>query len=365
MDIRLAPTRYIREPGITARMDPYLAGLGKKAMLVGGHTALSVAAGAVKESLKKAGIDVVSEQWYGGECSWENIDALAADLVDKGADFVIGIGGGKAIDTVKGAAYKINMPVVTVPTIAATCAAWTPLSIIYSPEGKYLESCRRSAQPNRVFVDDAIIGAAPVRYLVSGMGDTLAKWYETDVAVKKRGFNAATLSAHRLSLLCKDMINDYGVAASASVTEAKSSQELGHVIDAVIAVSGMVSDLGGEGCASAAAHPVAAGLTLIDIVHRMYHGEVVAFGVLCQLMLESKPDPEVNEFLDICQRLGLPMTLQDLGLDYLGGTELEEVAQKAIEAENINNMPFPVSRDMAAKAILAADAKGKAFREAN
>ncbi len=365
MDIRLAPSRYIRESGITARMDPYLAGLGKKAMLVGGHTALSVAATNVKESLQKAGIDVVGEQWYGGECSWENIDALVADLVANNADFVIGIGGGKAIDTVKGAAYKINMPVVTVPTIAATCAAWTPLSIIYSAEGKYLESCRRSAQPNRVFVDDTIIGAAPVRYLVSGMGDTLAKWYETDVAVKKRGFDAATLSAHRLSLLCKDMIDEYGAAASESVSKGSYSTELGHVIDAIIAVSGMVSDLGGEGCASAAAHPVAAGLTLIDIVHKMYHGEVVAFGILCQLMLEDKPDGEVNEFLTICKRLGLPMTLMDLGLDSLGGEILEEVAQKAIEAENIHNMPFPVSRDMAAKAILAADAKGKAFQEGN
>jgi glycerol dehydrogenase len=255
--------------------------------------------------------------------------------------------------------------VVTVPTIAATCAAWTPLSIIYSPEGKYLESCRRSAQPNRVFVDDEIIGGAPVRYLVSGMGDTLAKWYETDVAVKKRGFNAATLSAHRLSLLCKDMIDDYGLAASQSVQTGENSMELGHVIDAIIAVSGMVSDLGGEGCASAAAHPVAAGLTLIDVVHHMYHGEVVAFGILCQLMLENKADAEVNEFLSICQRLNLPMTLLDLGLESLAGETLEEVAQKAIEAENIHNMPFPVTRDMAAKAILAADARGKAFREAN
>jgi len=344
-------------------MEPFLKKMGKKAMVVGGHTALSLAAAPVLESLDKAGIEVVSQQWYGGECSWENIDALAADLVRLEADFVIGIGGGKAIDTVKGAAYKVDLPVVTVPTIAATCAAWTPLSIVYSPQGKYLESCRRSAQPVFVFADPTIIGTAPVRYLISGMGDTLAKWYETDVAVKKRGFNAATLSAHRLSLLCKDMIDEYGLQAKESAEKKEDTLPLGHVIDAVIAVSGMVSDLGGEGCASAAAHPVAAGLTLIEVIHKMYHGEVVAFGILCQLMLEKKPPEEVDEFLGICKRLGLPMTLQDLGVDHLSDTELEQVAEKAIAAENIHNMPFPVSKEMAAQAILAADAKGKSFQK--
>ncbi len=363
MDIRLAPSRYIREENVLQRLDTYLAGLGKKTMLVGGHTALSVAAEPVKESLTRAGIEIAAQQWYGGECSWENIHALKDDLVRHGVDFVIGIGGGKALDTVKGAAYIIGLPVVTVPTIAATCAAWTPLSIIYSAEGKYLESCRRSAQPRMVFADESIIGRAPVRYLVSGMGDTLAKWYETDVAVKKRGFNAATLSAHRLSLLCKDMIDQYGLAAKNAAESGDLSADLGHIIDAIIAVSGMVSDLGGEGCASAAAHPVAAGLTLIDIVHKMYHGEVVAFGVLCQLMMEGKPDGEVHEYLSICQRLGLPMTLADLGVNALTDEEMEQVSQKAIEAENIQNMPFEVSRQMAADAIHAADQKGHAFKK--
>ena len=84
------------------------------------------------------------------------------------------------------------------PTIAATCAAWTPLSAIYDDNGEYLEFSRKAALPHAVIVDTEIIARAPVRYLVSGLGDTLAKWYELAASTRDKKLKVPVEAALRL-----------------------------------------------------------------------------------------------------------------------------------------------------------------------
>ncbi|MFT7885274.1 iron-containing alcohol dehydrogenase, partial [Salmonella enterica] len=72
-----------------------------------------------------------------GHCSERDV----ADLVKQSGDdrsVVIGIGGGALLDTVKAVARRLGLPVVAIPTIAATCAAWTALSVWYNDAGSAL-----------------------------------------------------------------------------------------------------------------------------------------------------------------------------------------------------------------------------------
>ncbi|MGU3489794.1 iron-containing alcohol dehydrogenase, partial [Enterobacter bugandensis] len=89
--------------------------------------------------------------------------------------------GGRVMDTAKPVARGLNLPFVALPTVAATCAAWTPLSVWYNDAGQALQFEIFDDANFLVLVEPEIILNAPKEYLLAGIGDTLAKWYEAVV----------------------------------------------------------------------------------------------------------------------------------------------------------------------------------------
>lgn len=112
---------------------------GTKALLIGGALALK----AGKEKLLQAisagdsKITIVDTVLFGSDCTYERMEELAAYAKSCGAEMIFGMGGGKALDTAKGTAEKAGLPVFTFPTIAATCAAITALSVVYREDGNF------------------------------------------------------------------------------------------------------------------------------------------------------------------------------------------------------------------------------------
>ena len=62
----------------------------------------------------------------------------------------------------------LGLPIITVPTIASTCAAWTPLSVMYDEHGAVVAEDWLSHSPKAVIADTEVIMKAPVRYLIAG-----------------------------------------------------------------------------------------------------------------------------------------------------------------------------------------------------
>lgn len=94
----------------------------------------------------------------------------------------------------------------------------------------------------------------------------------------------------------------------------------------------------------------------------MYHGEKVAFGTITQLVLENIPAEELQEIIDFCIELGLPVTLKELGLKEVTDEKLMAVAAAACaETDTLHNMPFEVTPESVCAAIKAADAYGRYF----
>ena len=146
------------------------SGSGSKAVVVGGKTAVSKIKDDLISTLANSSISIVDFVWYGGECSFENVEMLKANPSVVNADMIFAVGGGKALDTCKALANEINKDVYTFPTIASNCAATTAVSIMYNTDGTFKGPNFFDAPAKHAFIYTPVIAKAPKRYIWAGMG---------------------------------------------------------------------------------------------------------------------------------------------------------------------------------------------------
>ena len=357
----ISPQRYIQGRDVLRGVGRYLSLMRAK------RVALLMSEGRNRnegvqllDGLRSAGIESVVGI-FRGECSIEEITAHAEALSKERIDCVIAAGGGKCIDTGKGVAFRLGAPVVIVPTLASNDAPCSALSVLYSPEGICTGAEFYPNSPAFVVVDTGIIAAAPERYLVAGMGDAMATWYEARVcllnpaAVTTVGARP-TLASCAIGEVCAQTLFKEGCAAAAAVVANTVNESLETVVEANTLLSGLGFESGGL----AVAHAVAQSYTAIPKVHANYlHGEMVAMGTLAQLMMESRPD-EAARVAEFFATVGLPIHLGQLSLDADDQSALEVVSEGTLAFPFAANMPMPVTAELVRSAILDAHRLGLA-----
>ncbi len=361
----LSPGRYVQGTGAMNEIGTYAAKLGSKALLTGGKRALSFCGPTIQKSLEENKIGCSQEQ-FKGECCDTEINRLVEIAKANGADLIIAAGGGKVIDTGKAVAHEMKIPVIICPTIAATDAPCSALAVIYTEAGVFERYLVLPTNPNCVLVDTNIIAQAPVRYLVSGMGDALATFWEADTCAKSckpnalTGSTPPTLSALALARLCYDTLLENGLSAKLAVER----KVVTPAVEAIVEANTLLSGIGFESGGLAGSHAIHNGLTVLEKTHGELHGEKVAFGTLTQLVLEGRPSCDVDEVLNFCCSVGLPVCFEDLGVINPTKDEIRQVAEGATaEGETIHSTWFTVTADMVEAAIWAADAIGQAFKK--
>jgi glycerol dehydrogenase len=362
----LAPGRYIQGAGAIHEIGTHAEKLGSNALVTGGKTALSICGDAIQESLKSKNLACHREK-FNGECSNTEIRRLKEVAKTHGADLIIAVGGGKVIDTGKAVAYQMKVPVIIVPTIAATDAPCSALSVIYSEEGVFERYLVLPKNPDCVLVDTAIVAQAPVHFLVSGMGDALATFWEADSCAKSckpnalNGSSPPTLSAIALARLCYDTLLEHGLLAKLAVERKCVTPS----VEAIVEANTLLSGLGFESGGLAGSHSVHNGFTVLEQSHAKLHGQKVAFGTLTQLIMEGRPSSQIREVLDFCLSVGLPVCLEDMGVMDPTPEEIRKVAvATTAPGETIHATWFPVTADMVEAAIWAADALGRQRKSA-
>jgi glycerol dehydrogenase len=336
--------------------------LGSKALLIVGNTAESKILPAYLPAWQKL-VSVAVER-FGGESSQEEIDRLTNVAKAQRCDVVVGIGGGKAIDTAKAVGYGAQARVAIVPTIASTDAPTSAVAVIYTSNGAFLRYLFLPRNPDLILVDTDVIAKAPVRYLVAGMGDALSTWFEADSCRTAYAPNQCgglgTLAGYALARLCYDTIREYGVAARIACEQKVVTPALSHVVEANTLLSG----LGFESAGLASAHSIHNGLTRLHATHRFFHGEKVAIGVLAGLFLTDRPSQIVNEVYDFCESVGLPTTLADIGISDISDDDLRIIAETACaEGETIHHEPCPISATAVVAALKTVDQFGRGRRK--
>lgn len=352
------PGRYIQGKEAIKILGKELLRLGKKGLIICDAFVLGNMSDKIKPYIHDS-VDADFEK-FGGECSDEEIDRLLKIIEKTNIDFIAGLGGGKTLDTAKTAAWMSKRPVAVVPTIAATDAPCSALSVIYTPTGEFKRYQFLPGNPDLVLVDTEIIANAPVRLLVSGMGDALATWFEAESCMKKYAPNMTgyigSMSAYSLAKLCYESLLKYGVLAKSACEANVVTPAFEHVVEANTLLSGLGFESGGL----AASHAIHNGLTVLEQTHHYFHGEKVAFGTLASLFLTDKPSETINEVYGFCEDIGLPTSLAEIGLSGVSDSDLMKASEASCtKGETIHNELMPVTSDMVFSAIKAADAEGR------
>nr|WP_086940884.1 iron-containing alcohol dehydrogenase family protein [Thaumasiovibrio occultus] len=351
------PSTIFRGFGAIDRLEDIAETLGNRVFIIGGHNALEAATPYMAPQLDK--LDVVNTVWYGGECSEKNINALIAQIQPEAVDFLIVAGGGKALDTGKVVSIKLGIPLVAIPTIAATCAAIATTSVIYDDNGHYQDSWKLKQAPDYVIIEPQIIAKAPIKWLSAGLGDTLAKFYEYRVVSGGTPDGSLNMSAFNNGQLCFDVIARYGQDACEGVKNGEPTFALEQVMDAIFIYAGFTSIMG-IGNHLAAAHGLYNGFTVNDKVRHFGHGLLVGYGNLVLLALEQRSDNEILDAITLAKACGVPVSLADIA--DLEATELDEVIHASVNNPNIKSMPFAVTAQSLKEAMSRVDSLAQHLR---
>ncbi|HEY9574887.1 MAG TPA: glycerol dehydrogenase [Lachnospiraceae bacterium] len=363
-NILISPSKYLQGAGEMGKLYTYAKDYGKKALVLITASGYKRIGNIVESSFVGQDFEIVFD-YFKGECSKEEINRLRTIVQEKNCDVVIGIGGGKILDTAKAVAYYEKTPVIVCPTIASTDAPCSALSVIYTKEGVFEEYLFLPANPNLVLMDTDIIAKSPVRLTVAGMGDALATYFEARAVKTKGALTCAgghtTSAAMTLAKLCFDTLMSEGLKAKLALEAGACTEAVERIIEANTLLSGLGFESGGL----AGSHAIHNGLTVLEGCHHMYHGEKVAFGTITQLVLENIPAEELEEIIGFCIDLGLPVTFEELGIKDVSDEELMDVARAACaENDTLHNMPFEVTPKSVFAALKAADAYGRYLLQA-
>jgi glycerol dehydrogenase len=351
------PGKYIQGEGALNELPQLVSLLGQRGLI------LTSPAGRDKilpPFMRKWMENPIPVELFRGECCEKELNRVVELLRHEKSDLLIGMGGGKVIDTAKIAADRTGVPVIIVPTIASTDAPCSGCAVIYSEGGIFESVSYQKMNPQVVLVDTRIIAEAPSRFLVAGMGDALATWFEANSCKRTQSRNecggVSTLAAVQLARLCYDTLLRYGLDAKMACERHLVTPALEHIVEANTLLSG----IGFESSGLASAHSIHNGLTALEETHSFFHGEKVAFGVLTGLFLTDVSPEEIETVYTFCEKIGLPTTLAQIGLKDPPPEKVKKAAEKACStAECIFHEAGIITPEKVLSAMFMADSYGR------
>ena len=351
----IAPAQVIRGSGAWIEAQKPISKLCRNPLLLGRSESTQAIRSKFCCELNQSGLKVF-QQNLEHDCCELDLQRLHNDFVRQSCDGVIAAGGGKVLDSGKLLADRLEVPCVTVPLSAATCAGWTALSNLYSPDGAFERDQGLKHCPDLLVFDHELLLKAPIRTLASGIADALAKWYEASVSSGSSQDGVIQQAVQMARVLRDQLLID-----SIEAIQEPGCEAWKRVVDACGLTAGVIGGLGGARCRTVAAHAVHNGLTQLEACHSVLHGEKVGFGVLVQLRLEERlggnrlAAQAHRQLLPLLRELGLPVCLDDLGLGHASLNQLQQVCQFACrDGSDLHHLPFEVTPVALIEALVGA-----------
>lgn len=339
------------------QVDRYCAPYGKRVLLIGGETGISKGKPYLEQALlrTKSSLTITDTVIYGKECTYGRIHELSAFYKDKEIDMVFAMGGGKAMDTAKGVAFELGIPVFTFPTIPSNCAAMAALSVVYREDGGFDSFYFYESPAVHCFINTDLLIHAPKKYFRAGMGDTIAKYFECHFSARGDELDYHSALGREISNLCYERIKTYGQQALLEFERKEPEQGFLQTVLTIIVNTGLVSHMVEDCYNCAAAHSVCYGLDLLPgVAEKFLHGDLVGYGVLIQLALDGNME-ELSEVRALLINMGIPVTLREMDTP-CDRTYLASVIAETVNGPDMEHIPYPVTEDMVWNAMKAVEA---------
>lgn len=313
--------RYIQEPNALNLAGEEISRFGHSAFIIGGPTAIRIVKDTLSASLENAQVSY-NITIYSGYTTHDAANNYAKYCSDNHFDVVVGVGGGKIMDLAKCISHIAGLPVVTIPTQAATCAAYTPMSVMYTADGAAYGTIGgnfyHDYEVSAVIVDENIMIYQPPRFAASGILDAMAKFIEVQHGHSEMhfdNFNIELFTAYTLAKYTYDILERTCLKIYDDIKNHKLTKEVHDFLFINFAVTSMISGVSKAFGQTALAHEMyyCARMYFTKESLRFLHGEIVGTSLILQLCYNHTPE-KIEAFKDFMKQMDMPVTLSELGI---------------------------------------------------
>ncbi|SKA01548.1 glycerol dehydrogenase [Pilibacter termitis] len=357
------PQKYIVENKIIQKIGEYAKEYGEKVLIVATQKGVERFGAKIEESFRQNQLETVSFVFQGYP-TLQTAKEIAELAQKERVTSLVALGGGRVIDVVKVASNDSKLPLIVVPTIAATCASWASVSIVYNQKGEFVQPYFNEKSPEVTLVDPEVILSAPPRFLYAGIIDTIAKYIEIAPYLEKTKVDTILQSVVAIAKEGVEILKHHGNKAIQQAEEGKFEESAKAVIDAIILQAGLTGSLESGKLYQGLGHPFYDASTFVKKSNQLLHGERVGFGLLVQKVLQKVTAKEWEETLKLFQLFDNVFTLEDL---YLNEKDVRSISHFIWEnrREQVLNLQLAQSAEEIEQGIFQTNEKIKEWRGRN
>lgn len=346
------PQRYISDEKAYDALPKFINDLKvNKVLFLHGTKSLNAA----KEYLPNFGENInVTDVLFNGECSYPEINRIKKIVAQNHIQMIIGLGGGKVLDTAKSVKAGTRLYLVVIPTLASNCAPWSALSVHYKENGEHLDHIIYPETSNLLLLNPKVILNSPIDYFIAGIADTLAKFYEPELMFDELPTDQYTVAltiSHQMAIKCRDTLLKYSVGAVQDMKSGNLSHTWRTVAETIIVTAGLVGGWGDAYARSTGAHSVHDALTLLPETVHLLHGDKVGYGILVQLAIEGHFE-EIKNLLPFYRELGIPTNFNDLNIKKIDESTIDLLASASVDKTTMSLIPMHIDAKAVKKAML-------------
>jgi len=272
----------------------------KKISLIAGTNVQKILKKKIEKSLKSKKLQFI---WHTSiDNQIKSLNKIQKDVKKDNSDLIVGIGGGRSVDTAKLISYNLGKPFVSLPTAASHDGMASPFVSVKSDKPHSIVA----TAPMGVFVDIDIIKKAPAKLLASGCGDLIANI----IAVKDWQLG------HKKK---KEYYGRYAAdlaLMSAKIVMENSSEFAKKGLDARVIVEGLIS-AGVASCIAGSSRPCSGAEHLVS--HALdklapgigLHGEKCGLG---SIMIGKLQGQDWKKIVKTLKDVGAPTSAKQIGL---------------------------------------------------